>query len=106
MFTLIATELRLPGATTTIKDQLQGNKFTNLSSLLNNAIPIILPVAGLILLAYLIWGGFEFLTALGDPKKAASAKNKITYAIIGFFVIFAAYWIVQLIAFIFKLETI
>ena len=102
----IAQELQLPGATTVIKGPLDSSKFTNLSSLLNNAIPIILPVAGLILLAYLIWGGFEFLTALGDPKKAASAKNKITYAIIGFFVIFAAYWIVQIIAYIFKLETI
>ena len=102
----IAQDLHLPGATTVIRGPLDNSKFINLSSLLNNAIPIILPIAGLILLAYLIWGGFEFLTSLGDPKKAASAKNKITYAIIGFFVIFAAYWIVQLIAFIFKLETI
>ena len=102
----IVQDLRLPGATTVIEGPLDNSKFTNLSSLLNNAIPIILPIAGLILLAYLIWGGFEFLTSLGDPKKAASAKNKITYAIIGFFVIFAAYWIVQLIAFIFKLDTI
>src|SRR3989338_7912479 len=106
MLILFAQKIELPGATTTIQGPLDDTKFTNLSSLLNNAIPIIFPVAGLILLAYLIWGGFEFLTSLGDPKKAASAKNKITYAIIGFFVIFAAYWIVQLIAFIFKLETI
>jgi len=76
----IVQDLRLPGATTVIEGPLDNSKFTNLSSLLNNAIPIILPIAGLILLAYLIWGGFEL--------------------------IFAAYWIVQLIAFIFKLETI
>ena len=104
MLTLIAQSLRIPGATTTIQGPLKDDKFTNLTSLLNNAIPIIFPIAGLILLAYLIWGGFEFLTSLGDPKKAAAAKNKITYAILGFFLIFASYWIVQLVAYFFKLK--
>ncbi|KKS95642.1 MAG: hypothetical protein UV73_C0015G0017 [Candidatus Gottesmanbacteria bacterium GW2011_GWA2_43_14] len=106
MLTLIAQGLKLPGATTAIQGPLKGTKFTNLSSLISNAIPLIFPIAGLILFAYLIWGGFDFLTSLGDPKKAEAAKNKITYAVLGFFLIFAAYWIVQLVAYFFKLKPI
>lgn len=33
----------------------------------------------------------------GDPKKAAAAKSIISTAIMGIIIIFAAYWIVQLV---------
>lgn len=79
--------------------------FTNLSSIVTNAIPLLFSVAGLILLAYLIWGGFDYLTSMGDPKKAEAGKTKITNAVIGFFIIFAAYWITQLITLFLKLES-
>ena len=78
-------------------------KFTNLASIVTNALPILFSIAGLILLAYLIWGGFDYLTSMGDPKKAEVGKTKITNAVIGFFLIFAAYWIVQIVKYLLKL---
>jgi len=36
----------------------------------------------------------------GDEKEAEQGKNAITAAVIGFVIIFAAYWIVQIIEFI------
>ena len=33
----------------------------------------------------------------GDPKATESAKQKITNAVIGFVIIFVAYWLVQLL---------
>lgn len=55
-------------------------------------------IAGVLLLLYLIFSGFQYLTSAGDPKKAQEAQSKITQALIGFAIIFASYWIVQIIA--------
>jgi hypothetical protein len=80
-----------------------GNKFTNLASIVSAALPLIYAIAGLLLFAYLVWGGFNYLTSMGDPKKAESGKGKITNAIIGFVIIFVAYWLVQIVDYIFRL---
>ena len=102
---LLTQNLKLPGMSEEIQGPLPADKnFNSLADLVNNAIPIVMGIAGVLLLAYLIWGGFDFLTSMGDPKKAEAGKTKITRAIIGFFIIFASYWIVQLIAFALGLQ--
>lgn len=101
---LLTQDLQIPGVSGTISGPLPSGRFNNLADLVNNAIPILFPVAGVLLLAYLIWGGFDYMTSMGDPKKAEAGKTKITHAIIGFFIIFAAYWITQLVAFLFGLK--
>lgn len=60
--------------------------------------------AGLALLAYLIIGGFSLMTSGGDPKKIEAGKGAITNAILGFLIIFAAYWITQIVALVFNLD--
>src|SRR3989338_9613020 len=102
---LLAQDIILPGTTSKIIGPLNKGdiKFNSLADLINNAKDIMFAVAGILLLAYLIWGGFDYLLSMGDPKKAEMGKTKITQAIIGFFIIFAAYWIVQLVAFMFGL---
>lgn len=79
-------------------------RFTDLASVINAALPYIYAIAGIILFVFIVWGGFDYLTAMGNPKKAEAGKNKITYALIGFFMIFAAFWISQIISYIFKLN--
>lgn len=81
-----------------------GPQFTDLASIVNNAIPMLFGIAGIILLAYILWGGFDFLTSMGDPKKAEAGKNKITAAIIGFLIIFVSFWIVQLVKYLLKIS--
>lgn len=79
-------------------------EFTNLSSVVTQAIPIVFSIAGILLLAYLVWGGFDYLTSMGEPEKAEQGKAKITNALIGFIIIFAAYWLVQIVDYIFGLR--
>lgn len=102
----LAQNLNLPGGQTITGPLNQPGKpqFTNLASIVTNALPIVFSIAGIILLLYLLWGGFDYLTSMGDPKKAESGRGKITNAIIGFIIIFAAFWLVQLIDYIFKLK--
>ena len=58
-----------------------------------------LVIAGLVFLFLLILGGISMIAGAGNnnPEQAAKGKQAVTSAAIGFVVVFAAYWIVQLI---------
>jgi len=58
--------------------------------------------AGIILFLLLILAGYKFL--LGGKKGVDEAKTLATNAILGFVLMFAAYWIVQLIKILFGVE--
>lgn len=65
------------------------------SIILSNA----LVVAGIILLFLLIFGGISMIVGAGqdNPEQAAKGRQAATSAVIGFIIIFAAYWIIQII---------
>ena len=46
------------------------------------------------------------MTSRGDPKAVNEAKGKITNALVGFLIVFVAYWLVQLFASVFGLQEI
>lgn len=68
-----------------------------LGGIISAVIPYLFGIAGFLLLLYLIFGGFSYMMSGGDPKATESAKQKITNAVIGFVIIFAAYWLVQIL---------
>ena len=78
----------------------------NVGTIVGESLKYIFAVAGILLLIYLILGGFQYLTSAGDPKKAQEAQSKITQALIGFVIIFASYWIVQIVAAVLGLDKI
>lgn len=67
-------------------------------------LPFLFTLAGLILFVMIIWGGFEMLTGAADPKKQEAGKQRITAGIIGFLIIFASYWLAQLLQTIFGIS--
>lgn len=76
----------------------------NFGEIVTKAIPFVLAFAGMGLLLMLIAGGYGVLTSSGDAKKLAGAQQRITYAILGFIIIFVAFWLVQILATIFGLQ--
>lgn len=72
--------------------------------IISHALPILFVLAGLILFVMLIWGGFEMLTGAANSKSQEAGKQRITAAIIGFLIIFASYWIAQIIQAIFGIS--
>lgn len=56
-------------------------------------------VAGLIILFLFIFAGVSMIIGAGqnDPEKAKKGQQAITSALIGFVIIFVAYWVVRLI---------
>lgn len=79
-------------------------QFNTLADLVNNAIPYIYAIAGILLILYLIWGGYDYLLSMGDPKKTEAGRNKITTAIIGILIIFVSYWVIQLADYLLQLN--
>jgi len=72
-----------------------------IGNILSNALPIVIGIAGLGLLLMLISAGYTFMTSAGDAKKMEQAKQQLTFAVVGFFIIFGAYWVVQIVGIMF-----
>src|SRR5580698_6477221 len=51
------------------------------SSVIGNAVTIMLIVAAILALIFLIYGGIRWITSGGDKQKVAAARARITYAI-------------------------
>lgn len=65
--------------------------------LIGRTIGIILVVAAIATFVMLIWGGIEWLTSGGDKSKVESAQHRIQAALVGLFIVFAAWAIMTLI---------
>jgi len=77
-----------------------------IGTIVSEVLPYIFVLAGLALLLMLIFGGFQLMTSAGDPKGMEAGKNRVMYAIIGFLIIFASFWLVQILQVIFGLPKI
>ncbi len=80
-----------------VKQTTVGGTYSNFASFLNLFIPLAFVGSGLILLFLLIGGGFSIIASGGNAKTVEQGKNQIAGAVIGFLLIFAAYWIIQII---------
>ena len=72
---------------------------TDVGSIVSIVLQISFVLAGVIMLFFFIFGGISIIAGAGkdNPEQAAKGKQAITSAALGFIVVFAAYWIVQLI---------
>lgn len=62
-----------------------------------NIINILLMLLGLIFLVLLLYGGFTWMTAMGNEEKVKKAKQTITSAAIGLLIILVSYGIVSFV---------
>ncbi len=78
----------------------------NIGDIVTAIIPYFFTFAGILLLIYLIMGGFELMTSQGNPKAVESGRGKITFALYGFLIVFIAFWIVQIVGLLFGIDAI
>lgn len=66
---------------------------------ISKILPNVYILAGVILFFLLIGGGLMFIVSSGqeNPEGAAKGKKAITAALLGFLIIFASYWIMEII---------
>ena len=63
-------------------------------------------VSGLAAFAFLVLGGFQYLTSGGDKIQAQGARDRITYAILGLAIVAAAVAVIQVIGVVFGINLI
>ena len=86
-------------AQTTINVSLDsaGFQIDSFGDLMTGLLNMVMFVAAILVFAYLIWGGVQWITSGGDKGKTEEARNKITAAIIGLAVVAASYALFQLV---------
>lgn len=87
------------------------SKFTDLTaigSLITLFLNIAFVIASIVLLFFFLQGGISILGYAGqdDPQKIANAQKAVFSSLIGFIIVAAAYFLVQLILQLFGLHTV
>lgn len=70
-----------------------GGLFTILSTVIKN----IYVITGIILLFFIVIGGIGMILNAGNAEKQKQSSNTVTSAVIGYFIMFVAYWIIRII---------
>ena len=91
-------------AQTLVPDDL--SKTTDLVAVIQAIIRFILVAAFVLAFIFLIIGGIQYITAGGDPKAAASARDRITGAIVGLIIVVAAFAIVLILERVFGIRIV
>lgn len=86
----IANQQNIPGAD--IADPQKG-----FSLLIGKMMQVAMILAAIAVLAYLVWGGIEWITSEGDKSKVEKARNRIMQAIVGIIVLAASTAIFMLV---------
>lgn len=93
-----------PGAGTQIVNPALKNVFGYgegadiLAQLIANALKVVFSIAGVILLAMLLFGGIQWMTAGGDKEQLAKAQGRVTSALIGFLIFMSVFAIINFLA--------
>lgn len=58
-----------------------------------------LVIAGIVFVGMIVFGGYHLIHGAGnaDPKSSAQGKDAVTWAVVGFALVFSAYWILRLL---------
>ena len=79
-------------------------KFATIGHLVNVILPLLIIGAAILLLVMLLYGGFSWITAGGNPENLGKAQKTMTFAIIGLAIVILSFVVVKLITNIFNIE--
>ena len=77
--------------------QVYGGGYTPPQQIAALIIQAVLTFLGIIFVALIIYGGFLYMTAMGESEKVKKGKNVIIYSVIGLIIILAAYAITNFV---------
>jgi len=98
---LVLLPFYLVGATTALAYDINISRppggFSDIGSLISNLLTVAMVLSGLIVFAFLVWGGVQWITSGGDKAGVEAARNRITAALIGLVIVGAAYAVMRLL---------
>lgn len=76
----------------------------NIANVIPPAITLAFIVGSIIFFAMLVWGAIEWISSGGDKQKLESARGRITSALVGIILLFAAFAIINIIEHFFNVH--
>jgi len=76
----------------------------SVGEIVGDAISYVIAFAGIFLLLRIIISGFIIMISAGDAKKLAQGRSSLTSAVVGFILVFGAFWVVQIVGVMFGWE--
>jgi len=82
----------------------QAERLSTFGGIISRLLEFAFPLAGMILFVMIVVGGFQMLTGAAGQKGLEEGRKKVTTAILGFLLLFSAYWIAQLLELVFNIQ--
>jgi len=97
--------LTLPGSQTiTAPNGIPSGGIDLVSTIFSNALTIMIILCIVLALIFIVYAGIQWITSGGDKTKLQAARAKLTWAIVGIIIALAAFFIVSLIGYFFKVD--
>lgn len=75
----------------------QAQQLSTPGGIISRILVFAFPIAGIIMFVIITIGGFQVILTSATKKTVEEGKKKITTAVLGFVLLFASYWIIQII---------
>lgn len=72
-------------------------EFGSVGELVSQWLPNVYIAAGIVLFFFVLMGGFTMIASAGNQEKMKQGQKTITSAVVGFVILFASYWIIQIV---------
>ena len=76
----------------------QSADISKVQSFITNIIQIMVTLAGLVSVAFFVWGGFRYMTSSGNPEALDGAKKTVLYSGVGLAITLGAYVLMNIIS--------
>lgn len=94
----------MPGAPDLSIGKPENVAITNIGTLIQGALQGAIVVSAILVFAYLIMGGIQWITSGGDKGKTQEARDRITAALVGLAVVASAWAIMLIISYFFGIN--
>lgn len=71
---------------------------SQIQSFIQSVIQILVTLAGLVSVAFFVWGGFGYITSSGNPEALDKSKRTIMYSAIGLTIVLGAFVLSNIIS--------
>ncbi len=75
-----------------------------LGKVLSNGLTMFMTVGIILCLIFIVWSGVQWATSSGDKNKLASARGRITWAIVGLVIILLVFFILNVVGKLFGVK--
>ncbi len=97
-FNLISTTTVFAQAREVVEDKNGFAKLSSIPILFENILGAVTVLGGFAALIMIIFGGFRYIVAQGDPKAVMAARGTLTWAVVGLVMIIVAWLILAFLA--------